>query len=186
MLVNSSPERCWQLAAPDPCAARTVLTCLQCCPAPTAADFSRVHLAGGGWKKPIPEVFPRCHLFPATGVALLEAQTQARTKGVASLSLLFPSQNLSRALVQAMTQKQPLTFTVDAAADVRGSGEVSARLVKSGPQVFPQTSDIRRATSTPDIFPPPALPRWMFAWSWVSRSSFPAQGKGRWEGLWAQ
>lgn len=71
---------------------------------------------------------------------------------MASLSLL-PSQNLNWALVQAMTQKQSPTFTAGEPVDVRGSGEVSAHLVKFSPWVFPHMSDISRATSIPDIPP---------------------------------
>lgn len=52
-----------------------------------------------------------------------------------------------------MTQKQPLTFTVVGAVDVRGAGEVSVHLVKFSPLLFPQMSGISRATSTPDIAP---------------------------------
>lgn len=52
-----------------------------------------------------------------------------------------------------MTQKQPLTFTVAGAVGVRGAGEVSVHLVKFSPLLFPQMSDISRATSTPDIAP---------------------------------
>jgi len=49
-----------------------------------------------------------------------------------------------------MTQKQPLTFTTGEAVGVHGSGEIFVRLVKFSPHVFPQTSDISRATSIPD------------------------------------
>lgn len=108
-----------------------------------------IHLVGGDWKKPVPEMVPRCHLFPAVEQLSPKPRPKPGHKG-ASLSVL-PSQNLSWVLVQAMTQKQPPTFTAGEAVDVRGSGEVSAHLVKFSPRVFPQMSDISRATSIPDI-----------------------------------
>ena len=93
----------------------------------------------------------RCHLFPAVGQLSPKLRSKPGHKG--GFLYLLPSQNLSWALVQAMTQKQPPTFTAGEAVDVRGSGEVSAHLVKCSPWVFPQMSDISRATSIPDIAP---------------------------------
>lgn len=139
-----------QPTALDLCAAHTTQTCLQRCPVPSPADFGwGVHLVGGDWKKPVPEMVPRCHLFPAVEQLSPKPRPKPGHKG-ASLSVL-PSQNLSWVLVQAMTQKQPPTFTTGEAVDVCGSGEVYAHLVKFSPQVFPQMSDISRATSIPDI-----------------------------------
>lgn len=72
---------------------------------------------------------------------------------MASLSLILPSQSLSWAVAQATTQKLSPTFTEAEAMGVHGSGKVSAHLVKFSPRVFPQMSDISRATSIPDIAP---------------------------------